>query len=147
MLSQLARIGMRNLELILTFAGLVVVLVAALLAGPENRWALAAVTATAVGVVHGLIFWLVRRRQRKVREQALTDVRLMLQDVVKNQLTIIQANVYMATRAKDTERYVGQINDTVGDITLALDSISAEALTTWQQRYPAETVRLMRTQR
>jgi type II secretory pathway component PulM len=138
---------MQNLELILTIVGLVVVLAAALLAGPENRWTLAAVTATLVGVVHGLIFWLVRRRQRQMREQALRDVRIMLQDVVKNQLTIIQANVYMATRAPDTERYIGQINDTVGEISLALDNISAEALTTWQAKYPADRVRAMQARR
>ncbi len=138
MRSLLAQTGLKNLELILTAAGLLIILVAASLATQSNRWPVAAVTATVVGVIHGILFWLVRRRQRMIREQALRDVRAMLQDVVKNQLMVIQANVHMATRAPDSDKYVGRINTTVGDISAALDSISDEALTSWQQKYLGE---------
>lgn len=48
-----------------------------------------AVTALGISVLHGLIFWVVRRRQRRVRQEAIVEIREMLADVVKNQLAAI----------------------------------------------------------
>ncbi len=56
-----------NLELIPTAAGLVVIFGATLLTPfTANPWAVAATTAIAVGILHGVVFWLVHRQQRTV---------------------------------------------------------------------------------
>ena len=65
-----------NIELYLSAAGLVVV------------WAVAAVLG--VSVLHGAIFWVVRRRQRRIRAQSVHEIREMLTDQVKNQLAVMR---------------------------------------------------------
>lgn len=74
----------RNLELWLSTVGLLVVWAGASLFGSaDNVWHLAALLALGVSVVHGGIFWLVRRRQRTVRLQAIAEIREMMADRVK----------------------------------------------------------------
>jgi hypothetical protein len=83
-----------NIELILSAVGLLmIVLVPAIVSPkPENLWEVTAITAILVGFIHGLIFWLVRRRQRIVRAQLLDDLRTVLADVVNNQLIALRLN-------------------------------------------------------
>ncbi|HEY0969052.1 MAG TPA: hypothetical protein VGD88_16795 [Opitutaceae bacterium] len=128
---------LNNLELILTAAGLVVIFGATLLTpATANRWEVAAVTAIAVGVLHGVIFWLVRRRQRQVRQQALEEVAVMLRDIVNNQLTIIQAGVHVAqTASPEADRAVTHIGNAVQEISGVLRNLSEESIRRWRSKY------------
>ncbi len=83
---------LQNVELHLTFVGLLAILASGVVSQNmnTNAWKVTAITATAVGITHGFIFWLVRRRQRCVRLAAIESVKAMLRDVVNNQLAVMR---------------------------------------------------------
>lgn len=129
----------QNLELVLTAAGLVVIFAVHFIFEETygGSWMIAAVTAIAVGVIHGLIFWLVRRRQRHIRSRALEEAKRMLKDIVNNQLCIIQFSADLQQRdqapIKDAH---ARITTSVGHINAALNEISEESLDLWKKKYP-----------
>jgi len=76
---------------------------------------LAAVTALGVSVVHSVLVWAVRRQQRRVRAEAVHEIREMLTDEVKNQLADVSRSV-----------------DAVGE---RMDGLTEEKLTAWKWTY------------
>jgi hypothetical protein len=80
-----------NIELWLSEAGLTVILSVPYVIAPARGsfWRVAAITASGVGLLHGLIFWVIRRRQRIVRQRFTDGIREMPSDVVKNKLAVI----------------------------------------------------------
>lgn len=70
--------------------------VAELITHQQDFWRPTAVVAAMVGVLHGLIFWLIRRRQRKVRKEAIKDIQLMLKDQINSLLTVITISAEQA---------------------------------------------------
>lgn len=126
-----------NIELWLSGVGLLVILAvpSILLRETAPYWEVMALTATGVGIVHGTIFWLVRRRQRAIRRQAIVDIRGMLRDVVNNQLTVILAHLPDAT-VSSHEAPVENVRGAVERISTLLGSLSEESLRTWEARYP-----------
>lgn len=129
---------LRNIEIYLSLAGLLVIFGATALIAPGgvNAWEVAAITATLVGVLHGVIFWMVRRRQRTLRRAAFHEIQSMLKDIINNQLTVIQT---VATPSVNSEmatgRACGYISDSVGRINQALHELSEESLQKWQTQY------------
>lgn len=130
---------LENLELVLTAAGLVVIFAVHYIwenSETESSWMLAAITATAVGIIHGFIFWLVRRRQRHLRRLALDEARHMLKDIVNNQLCVIQFSVDLQKHdlvaLKDARE---RISTSIARIKSSLDDISEESLHLWKQKY------------
>ena len=133
-----------NIELWLTALGLVVVLtVPAALADLLPFWPTMAVTAAGVGVIHGLIFWMVRRRQRTVRGEAITDIREMLSDRVNNHLTLVLLDLEDGTIGIDPDRLRG-IQATLGEVTALVGSLSEETLRGWRARYQGAMTALER---
>lgn len=129
----------QNLELVLTAAGLLVIFGVHFVGKSHGgSWMIAAITATAVGAIHGLIFWLVRSRQRHIRIRALEEAKRMLKDIVNNQLCIIQFSADLQSRdaacVKDAH---SRISASVGHINSALNEISEESLDLWKKKYPA----------
>jgi hypothetical protein len=55
----------------------------------STPWKPAAICALAVGVIHGIIFYLVRSKQRKVRSQEVFSIRDMLEDMVNHRLATV----------------------------------------------------------
>lgn len=130
---------LNNIELVLSGAGLMVIVLVPLLLQPatDDLWAVAAITAVVVGVLHGIIFWLIRRRQRQMRAAAIAEIRLMLEDVVKNQLAIISLNAQLSgAQARHQQR----IETSIQQIEDALAHISEESLQRWQARYEYEKI-------
>jgi hypothetical protein len=125
---------LNNIELILSAAGVLVVLVVPPLitGGVDDLWRVTAVVALVVGVLHGCIFWAIRRRQRYVRQQAFTEMRAMLQDVVRNHLAVIRLYSTMPDKGA---RATAKIDASVQEITHALDHLSEESLARWLCRY------------
>lgn len=125
-----------NIELWLSGLGvLVIVSVPSLLLSESGPyWQVMALTATLVGILHGIIFWLIRRRQREVRRQAIAEIRGMLSDVVNNQLTVILANMSDVKTASQRAP-LENVRVAVERISTLLDSLSEESLRTWQTRY------------
>jgi len=68
---------LRYLELVFTAAGLLVIFGVTALVHPQGIDAstVAAITATLVGVVHGVLFWAVRHRQRLARQHAFSETK------------------------------------------------------------------------
>ena len=124
---------LENIEIWLCMAGVAVIfLIPALLIGdPDLYWKATALTAVAVGMIHGMVFWLVRRRQRSVRRAFITHVRGMLMDRVNNQLMIILAGVGDEAGQKEVE----DLKASVEDISDLIRSLNEESLTLWEKRY------------
>ena len=134
---------LRNLELIFTAAGLLVILGITQLVHPAgfNSWEVAAITSILVGVIHGVLFWVVRQRQRLVRRHALEDAKRMLRDIIINQLAIIRIDAELQNLAakSDTVAAFKRLEAAVDIIDEALNNISEESLARWRSRYDVPT--------
>ncbi len=139
----------RNLELWLTAAGLVVVAIAAAWSAAVHiePWRTAAIAATAVGVIHGILFWIVRSRQRKMRTQTIAEVQFMLSDIVNNQLGIIMAAAEMTpgnTASSETAEHTQRIRASVLRISEGVRHLSEESLGAWSAKYANVLAKLER---
>ena len=133
---------LNNIELLLSGAGVLLTFGAPMaFAGTGQFWQVAALTAVGVGLLHGLIFWTVRRRQRQVRERAILEIREMFSDVVKNQLAIINMVVKSSDSPDQMDQDAVFIEESMGTISTAIDSLSEESLTDWKAQYSKETLR------
>ncbi len=112
------------LELILTTAGVLVVALFFLLFRNIAPWKAAALSALAVGVLHGVVFFIVRSAQRRARKKTVINIRHTLDDLVRNKLQV----VLFATEIKD-EDWRPAAQRAVQEIQNSLDRIEAESLT------------------
>lgn len=133
---------LNNIELILTAVGIGVILLSGWVASRSDLSVATAtaVSATVVGVIHGILFWLLRRRQRRVRQEAIGQIREMLEDLGKNRLQTIKMSLYMVqVRQPDQEERARQSFDRVyqilGEMSSLIDHISEESLASWRQHY------------
>jgi hypothetical protein len=129
------RLFLDNLELWLSAAGLLVVAGGAALAPPgTDVWLIAALTALGVSVIHGVIFWVVRRRQRQIRHQAIAEIKEVLADVVKNDLAAI--GLYLPAENEATLReHLDGVHSTLAAVAAQVDELSEERLAAWRDRY------------
>lgn len=133
---------LRYLEIIFTLAGLAVIFLVTALVKPTaaSSWQVAAITATAVGVIHGLLFWVIRHRQREARHNAIKDMQAVLQDVVNNQLAVIQAMAELRqARPEEAQRACSYISQAVGSISDSLKNIDEDRIKSWRLKYPRLT--------
>jgi hypothetical protein len=125
-----------HIELWLSLAGLVVALGVPHLLGVKDGsyWQVMAVVAMTVGLIHGAIFWFVRRRQRQIRRSSIHDIREMLADVVKNQLTAI--DMYLPPEDQTIVRQeLDGIRASIERITEEVDTLSEESIHDWKTKY------------
>jgi hypothetical protein len=120
-----------NIELWLSAAGVAVVLLLSGLLGGRGAdpWKVAAYTATGVGLLHGLIFWLVRRRQRRVRDETLAEAHAMLRDGIHRQVAALLT--MDADASEEQRRRLDGVFDSLVLLDHLLDSLSAERLRAW----------------
>lgn len=125
---------LRNLELWLSGAGLLVILAAPRVVGAEGAglWRAAAITAAIVGVLHGVIFWLVRRRERRQREAAIRDVRAMMQHVVNNQLMVILGRISIAPATREDREGLAEATRAIEQISTLVNTLSDESVQHWK---------------
>lgn len=135
---------LENLELILTAAGLLVIFMVHSFFhwGEEpGSWKFSAFTAIAVGVIHGVIFWLVRKRQRRIRREALDDVEQMLKDVINNNLCVISFTFDLqrdnTLASKEAQE---RATESIARIHDSLNHISEESLSVWKKKYARKNV-------
>jgi hypothetical protein len=115
---------LKYLELVLTAAGVLVVVVIFAVFRHMAPWKAAALCAVGVGILHGAIFFAVRSNQRKARLKALHSIRWTLDDLVRNKLQV----VLFASQIED-EDWRPAAQKAVQDIRDRLDFIEAEVLT------------------
>jgi hypothetical protein len=102
-----------------------------------------AVTALAACVVQGVVFWLVRRRFRRVRREMIAELRAMLKDRINNQLTIVLMSVTQrGYRDIRTERELleAAIAATTA-VSRELEELSIESLRSWKAKYQMDEVK------
>lgn len=135
-MSRYARIFLDHIELWLSFAGLIVAIALPQVFGAEGMsfWRATAAVAIAVGLIHGFIFWTVRYRQRQARRESIREIREMLADVVKNQLTAIDMYLPAADQAIVRQELDG-IRESIGCITEEVESLSEETIHRWKRKY------------
>jgi hypothetical protein len=122
---------LNHMELWLSAAGVgVILLVPGLLyQGGTSFWRATAYTAIAVGVLHGVIFWTVRRRQRLVREQTLREAHAMLRDGIHKQVAALLTMDAAASEAQ--KRRLDGVFDSMILLDHLLGSLSSERLRAW----------------
>ena len=120
---------LNHIELWLSAAGVAVILLVGALFGGADAWKVTAITAIAVGVLHGCIFWAVRRRQRRVREQTLAEAHAMLRDGIQKQVAALLT--MDATAGEEQRRRLDGVFDSLVLLDHLLDSLSSERLRAW----------------
>jgi hypothetical protein len=124
---------LKYLELLLSAVGILVIFAVPLLFFPERemRWQAAAVTAALVGLIHGVIFYLVRRRQRHLRQTTIHEMQMVVDDIVRNQMTVVALsaglNLEASTAAKQQE-WAQRSIDAAHEIARRLNDINSERL-------------------
>lgn len=129
---------LRYLEIIFTLAGLAVIFLAVVIFTPKGTspWKVVGIVATLVGIVHGVLFWLVRRRQRLVRRAVIADVQTMLKDIINNQLAVILAmSTLREARLDEAVKAGDYISRSVTAISEALQHLSDDSLHSWMSKY------------
>ena len=133
---------LNNIELVLTAVGIGVILLSGFVAS-RSAFSLetaTAVSATLVGVVYGILFWLLRRRQRQVRREAIGQIREMLEDLGKNRLQTIKMSLYMVQihqpeQEERTRKSFDRVYQILAEMSTLIDHISEESLAGWRHRY------------
>jgi uncharacterized membrane protein YccC len=137
MLDRLPSSVLNHIELWLSGAGLLIIFGVSLIVGPSGLafWRLIAFIAVGVGVLHGFIFWAVRRRQRQVRRQSIREIQQMLSDVLKNKLAAI--NMYLPEEENQelVEQELNGIRASIEDIADEVENISEESIEGWKEHY------------
>lgn len=134
-----------HFELVLTSAGVVVaiILTFAQLERGTRGLALAFLV-----WLQGFLIWAVRRHSRLARERLIRKLRIMLQDRVNNQLTVM---VGVAELRGGPEQALAEPHDDVETALTAaravaqeLEGLSIESLRTWEARYARHLPRPLR---
>jgi hypothetical protein len=137
MLERLPSSFVKHIELWLSAAGLGIIFGVGYASGPSGPafWRLIAVIAVGIGVVHGFIFWAVRRRQRQVRRQSIREIQQMLSDVLKNKLAAI--NMYLPEDADEemVKQELDGVRASIEDIADEIENISEESIEGWKEHY------------
>lgn len=135
---------LRHIELYLSLAGLLVIWIAGVIAAhySANVWQAMALVAISVGFLHGMIFWSVRARQRKIRRDDLERTRIVLQDVVNNHLTVI--NLALTTQTAGGIS-IAEAQQSLNSIALYLNRFSEESLSYWEDDQQKTTLRALNT--
>jgi hypothetical protein len=127
----------RNLELyLMAFSvGIALVIPLAIEVGTNEQEL--AITALAACVFQGVVFWLLRRRYRRVRGEMIAELRAMLKDRINNHLTIVLMSVTQRrepTSSTERELLEAAIAATAA-VSRVLEDMSMESLRRWKAHY------------
>lgn len=122
----------RYLELLLTFAGLLIcMLLIHLIPGDgAHKWQMITIVALVIGAIHGVIFFLVRNRERKARAKLIKEATHMLQDRLNNLMFII----VNGSNSGDPE-LEKQSRESIDEIQRILGALSLSSIQKWKDYY------------
>ncbi|WFB37026.1 hypothetical protein P3T73_04540 [Kiritimatiellota bacterium B12222] len=126
------RFFQKYLELILTSIGLLIcLLLITMIPGVnENKWYIITLVSLVIASIHGLIFFLVRHRERKLRKQVILEATHMLKDRVNNLMFII----INGSNTGDPE-LEAQAEQSLKEIQSILEALSLESIQSWKDHY------------
>jgi peptidoglycan biosynthesis protein MviN/MurJ (putative lipid II flippase) len=90
-----------------------------------------AATALAACVIQGLVLWILRRRNRRVRLQLIAELRAMLKDRINNHLTVVTMSVTQRRDSHISENERELLQMAIGAATAVsrvLEELSVESL-------------------
>ena len=128
----------QHLELVLTLVGLGLVFAVAAFAQRwgVDPWHSTAVTGVVVGVLHGGLFWALRQRRRRDREEVVGEIQRMLKDIINNQLAVITiASDMSQEQATRSGLALAAIHRSVSTISSSLQDLSPASLQRWRDHY------------
>jgi len=137
MLDRLPSSFVKHIELWLSGVGLLLIFGVAFFMGSSGVafWRLIALIAVGIGIVHGFIFWAVRRRQRQVRRQSIREIQQMLSDVLKNKLAAINMYLPEEENQEMVKQELDGIRSSIEDIAGEVENISEESIEGWKEHY------------
>jgi hypothetical protein len=127
----------RNLELYLMGFSVGVALVIPLAIEVGTNEQELAITALAACMFQGVVFWLLRRRYRRVRGEMIAELRAMLKDRINNHLTIVLMSVTQhreSTSSTERDLLEAAIAATAA-VSRVLEDMSMESLRSWKAKY------------
>ncbi len=127
-----------NIELILSAVGVFLTFLVPTLWSGATFWKVAALTAAGTALLHGLIFWTIRRKQRQVRADHIGEIREMLQDVIRDQFAIINMVVRDPSMHHVKEK-TAILDESMARIGHLVDTLNEESLTTWKGVYKTQS--------
>jgi len=105
-----------------------------------SPWAVGLFCVILIGGIAGWIYHRLNTRQKRVREEAICEIQLMLQDQINSQLTVIES---MSNLRKIHQEEAPQARDyitkSVNNISASLHELSEESLLRWQRRCRADS--------
>ena len=119
-----------HFELVLTTAGVMLALTLTFAQLDQGTRGLAF---TFLVWLQGFLIWAVRRHSRLGRLRLVHQLRVMLQDRVNNQLTVLLGAT--ESRAHDAEADAETAMAAAQEVARELDSLSLETLRAWEARY------------
>lgn len=129
-----------HLELVLTGVALAVALALPLALELGTNTQELAGAALGACLLQGIVFWLMRRRSRRVRQEVIDELRGMLHDRINNHLTVVLMSVSerrdQALNQDERELLEGAIRATRA-VSATLAELSTESLHRWKVHYAA----------
>lgn len=129
-----------HLELVLTGFALAVALALPLALELGTNTQELAGAALGACLVQGIVFWLMRRRSRRLRQEVIDELRGMLHDRINNHLTVVLMSVTerrdQALNQDERELLEGAIKATRA-VSATLTELSTESLHRWKVHYAA----------
>jgi cytochrome c biogenesis factor len=132
---------LKHLEIILSVAGVIVVFTVSWLFfhAPYARWQAAAITAVAVGLLHGFIFYTVRLRQRQMRQSTIREMQIVVDDIVRNQMTVVSLSAQLIPSVPGSmqqREWAQRSIEAAHEIGRRLNEIDSERLSDLMRRRP-----------
>jgi len=126
-----ARIA-EHFELLLTSAG---VFVAIILTFAQLDRGTQGMALTFLVWLQGFLIWAIRRHSRLYRARLVRKLRVMLQDRVNNQLTVLLAELQAAEGAPQSVEEAEAAMSAARAVSNELETLSLESLKSWEARY------------
>ena len=121
-----------HFELVLTTAGVMLALTLTFAQLDQGTRGLAF---TFLVWLQGFLIWAVRRHSRLGRLRLVHQLRVMLQDRVNNQLTVLLGATESRAHDSDAEADAETAMAAAQEVARELDSLSLETLRAWEARY------------
>ncbi len=107
---------------------------------PESFWYATGAAIALVVVLVRSTLRVMRESRAHEREQVLYEVREMLSDRMRNQVTIVSLSLRSASGASPNEFELAEARACIASVNRMVDELDADALDAWKERYAGSRV-------
>lgn len=133
---------LHNREVHLMVLGLAVLFASIVWLVPSgsNPWIVGVFCIIVIGSIQAWIYHRLRAREQRARNEAISDIQLMLKDQINSQLTVIESMSNLREiRNEEAHQACDYITKSVNTISSSLHELSEESLIRWQRRYRVDS--------